>query len=121
MDDKENITKTQAVNKPGADVKKKPDNPYLVVFGKPYTFEGKEYTQIDLSGMKGLRPSDFFDASKSFNMEEYINPRPEAEPKFCCDIAGRAAGLPVEFFEDLPIRDVRKIRNCVQDFFREED
>lgn len=96
------------------------NNEYLVTFSKPYTFEGKEYKTLDLSGMEGLTSEQLFDVSRTFSTGDYINPRPEADPKFCCLVAASVCKLPIEFFDGLPLREGVKVRNAVQTFFQSE-
>ena len=90
----------------------------IVEFSRPYTFEGKEYTVLDLSGLENLTSQDLFNASKIFSTEDYISPRPEADPKYCCLLASIACGMPREFFNGLPLRDGMKVRDCVFNFFK---
>lgn len=100
---------------------KKKDNPYLITLSKSYDFEGKKIQELDLSPMEDMTSEAFFEASSRFAKEAYINPRPEADPIFCCMIAGSASGVPHEFFAELSMKDAKKVRNCVQDFFQDED
>lgn len=93
----------------------------LVNFSKTYTFEGKEIKAIDLSKMEALTSEDLFEASKLFQTSDYITPRPESDPKFCCMVAAIASGIPKEFFNGLSFRDAVKVRNAVQTFFQNED
>lgn len=98
----------------------KKENPYLVTFKKPYYFEDKEYTHIDLSALEEMTSQQLFEANREMAMD-YISPKPEADARFCCIIAGRACGLPTEFFDQLPIREGIKIRDVVFNFFHGED
>lgn len=94
---------------------------YQVTFAKPYVFEGKEYTGVDLSGLDSMTSNDLFEASQLMSTSAYISPRPEADPKFCCIMAARASHLPNAFFDSLPMKEAVKIRNEVQAFFQSED
>lgn len=95
------------------------DNKNVVKFSKPYTFEGKEIQSVDLSNMENLTAEDLFEATKLFSTDDYLTPRPEGDPKFCCIVAAMASGT--EFFSSLSFRDTVKVRNAVQNFFRSED
>ena len=97
---------------------KEPD--YVVRFKKPYMFEGKEYVQIDLSGLEQMSSQDFFEANRIMAME-YISPKPEADAKFCCIMAAVACKVPPEFFDRLPVKEGMKVRNAVQNFFLSTD
>lgn len=92
---------------------------YRIEFTKPYNFEGKEYTEIDLSGLVNLTTADLMEVDKLFNTSEYISPFPEMDSKYNCMLAARAAKLPIEFFYGLPIKDGRKVANIVKSFFQE--
>jgi len=94
---------------------------FIIKFAKPYTFESKSYTEIDLSGMENLAATDLFTASKIFATEGYISSKPETDPKFCCMIATLATGLPKEFFNRLPIKEANKVKEMVFDFFQDAD
>lgn len=96
-------------------------NDFLITFKAPYHFEGKEYKTLDLAGLENITAEQLFEASSVFARNDYINPRPEADPKYCCMLAAAACGLPHEFFNGLPAREAVKVRNAVQSFFLEED
>lgn len=93
----------------------------VVKLSKVYTFEGKEIKAVDLSKMDDLTSEDLFEATKMFSTAEYITPRPESDPKFCCIVAAKASGIPKEFFNGLSFRDTVKVRNAVQTFFQDTD
>lgn len=97
------------------------DSKNIVKFAKPYTFEGKEIQTVDLSNIENLTAEDLFEATKLFSTDDYINPRPESDPKFCCIVAAMASKTPKEFFSTLSFRDAVKVRNAVQTFFQNED
>ena len=47
------------------------DQRLVVKFSKPYHFEGKEYTEVDLSGLEGLTVKDAIDVQRQlFNQQE---------------------------------------------------
>ena len=92
-----------------------------ITFSKVYKFEGKEYTEVDLSELDNLTTRQLGEVSKQFSTSEYITPAPEADINFCCMVAAKACSLPIEFFNNLPARDGVKVRIEVQTFFREMD
>lgn len=92
----------------------------FIKFKAPYTFEGKEYTGLPLEKLENLSSEQLFEASKRFSTGEYITPRPEADPKYCCILAAIVCGVPETFFEKLPPRECIKVRNAVQSFFQGE-
>lgn len=97
------------------------NNEYKIKFAKPYQFESKEYTEIDLSKIEDLSTRQLADATKQFSTSEYITPRPEADVNFCCIIAASVCSLPQQFFDDLPAKEGVKVRDVVQTFFQRED
>lgn len=97
------------------------NNDFIVKFKKAYSFEGKEYTEINLSGIEDLTTDQLAEVSKRFSTTEYITPRPEADATYCCMIAATVAHLPMQFFNKLPAKEGLKVRNVVQAFFQAED
>ena len=77
------------------------DEEYVIKLKKPYVFEGKEYAEIDLSGIKKMTIRDGIEVQKSlFNGEEIAAiVMAEASTSFAREIAARATKLPVEFFK----------------------
>ena len=92
-------------------------NPYLVVLDKPYEFEGKKYTEVDMSGLENIRALDMIDASKTLcGTGEYYSV-PETQMGYALMIASRATGLPIEFFHNLPPKAALKVKGKVTGFF----
>lgn len=89
----------------------------LLIFKKPYTFEGKEYAEVDLSGMENLTAKDLADADKMFISSNQIAVMNESSLGYACIIAHKVTKLPVEFFENLPAKEAIKLRNTVSNFF----
>lgn len=102
-------------------MKKTEENSLLITFARPYLFEGKEYTQIDLSRLGSLTTGQLYELNKRFAVEQYISPRPEADLSYCCMVAAEVARLPQEFFDDLPAREGVKVKNEVMKFFLQEE
>lgn len=89
-----------------------------VVLKKPFEFEGKTYTEIDLSGLDDLTGADLEEADRYLkNSGEYFNPLKQYDSVYTNYIASRAANLPVEFFQKLKIKDAEKVRVTVTRFF----
>lgn len=92
----------------------------FIKFKAVYTFEGREYNGLHLEKLEELTSEQLFEASKRFSTSEYITPRPEADPKYCCILAAIVCGVPETFFDKLPPRECIKVRNAVQSFFQSE-
>lgn len=92
------------------------ENDYLIKFNKPYVWEGKEYTELDLSGLEKLTIRDAVDVQKKlFNDGEAATAMLcETTTAFSREIACRATGKPIEFFKFMPIRLANAIRTTVQ-------
>lgn len=91
-------------------------NENTVTFSKPYTFEGKEYENIDLSGIEDLTGNDLLAADKAFAETGTFAPAPELTLPYAFAIAATSTKLPIEFFNGLPAKDALKVKNNVVRF-----
>lgn len=91
------------------------DEAYVIQLKKPYVFEGKEYTEIDLNGIKGMTIRDGIDAQSAlFNGEDIAAiVLTEVSTAFARTIAAKATGLPVEFFKLARLDISRAVKNAV--------
>ncbi len=87
-----------------------------VVFEKPYIFEGETYNEIDLSGLEDMTGEDLIRIEKALRMTGVKSLNFEMTPEGAFMYAAQAAGVPVEFFDLLPIAEARKIRIVVINF-----
>lgn len=97
------------------------ENQYLVVFKKPFVFEGVRYEKVDLSGLEELSAQDMIAANKIMERSGSVNAMPELSLEYACIISARATGKPVEFFKALPPKEAVKIKNRVTNFLYGED
>ena len=89
---------------------------------KPVDFEGKHYTEVDLRGLRTCTGKDYRDAERYMATQGMLTqPMEENSEPFTMYLASRAAGLPIEFFELLDIRDIMAIKNRVSGFFYSEE
>lgn len=89
----------------------------VIKLKKPYRFEGKEYTEIDLSGLEELTAADMIALENQYDRKSPgINVMPEVKVGYAVMMAARAAKLPVEFFNGLPPKDAMKVKNRVMGF-----
>ena len=90
----------------------------VIKFKKPYKFEGKEYTEVDLSGLDELQASDMIAVNKYMQRTSggIIDVMPEVSMEYACVLASKAAKLPIEFFTSLPPREAMKVKNRVMGF-----
>lgn len=94
---------------------------YLVVFKKPFVFEGKDYESVDLSGLEDLSAADMIAANKTMERGGTVNVLPEMSLEYACIISARASRMPVEFFRALPPKEALKVKNCVTSFLYGEE
>lgn len=97
------------------------ENRYLVVFKKPFVYEGVSYKEIDLSGLEELSAQDMIEANKIMERSGSVNAIPELSLEYACIISARATGKPVEFFKALPPKEAVKVKNRVTNFLFGED
>lgn len=90
----------------------------VIKFKKPYKFEGKEYIEVDLSGLDDLQASDMIAVNKYIQRTSggVIDVMPEVSMEYACVLASKAAKLPIEFFTSLPPREAMKVKNRVMGF-----
>ena len=97
------------------------ENTYLIVFKKPFVFEGASYDSVDLSGLEELSAADMIAVNKTIERGGTVNVLPEMSLEYACLISSRASGKPVEFFKALPPKDALKVKNRVTNFLYGED
>lgn len=93
------------------------ENESVLVLSKPYSFEGKTYEEIDLSGLENLTAADMIKAQKVLDRSGTFTFMPEMNLEYACIIAANATKQPVEFFNGLSPRDAIRVKNRVIRFF----
>lgn len=88
----------------------------ILKFKKPYKFEGREYTEVDLSAMEDMTAADLCAVAKLSGRDTGITPIPEMTIPYAIHMAARASKLPVEFFRGLPAQESMKLKNIVSGF-----
>lgn len=98
----------------------KAERAHIVKLNKPYTFEGKEYAEIDLGGLESMTIQDAIDAQTDlFGQQEVASSLLcETTSAFAMAIAAKATGLPIEFFKLMPIGAGRRVKRAVQEHMR---
>lgn len=97
------------------------ENELLVVFKKPYTFEGKEYNEIDLSGIEDMTGDQLITAHRLFAKSKGVSLTPELDPGYAAIVGSMVTGKPIEFFKYLPAKELAKVKRVVSGFFFSED
>lgn len=87
---------------------------YIVKFSEPYNFNGKDYSEIDLSNIKELTAKSMIKAQQISKAN--FTTLPEANLKYIFALAHFATKLPLEFFENLNLKDATRVRMKVSNF-----
>lgn len=82
---------------------------------RKYYFEGKQYTEIDLNGVADLNSLNESAAENRLTRAGFMVTDTSYNYLYACILAGMATGLPEEFFTGLPLYEVLKIKNAVND------
>lgn len=89
----------------------------VIEFAKPFTFEGKEYKSVDLSGIDELSTADLIQAQSRMERSGTQSVLPELNYLYICIICSLATKLPEEFFKALPAKEGIKLKNAVSSSF----
>jgi hypothetical protein len=100
------------------------ENSLVLKLKRPFSFEGKEYTEVDLSALETWTGEDVADVQeKYFKMHPEVNPLDvamvESNLKYCYFVAHKASELPLEFFQRMPGTNVGALKTLVIGFFHE--
>ena len=90
---------------------------YIIRFSKPYKFEGKTYAGVDLSGLLQMKAKDIWKMNRTCRSVGIASVIPELDAEYTARVAARASSLPIEFFENLPLPEMTKIKMKVSSFF----
>ena len=71
----------------------------VVKFSKPFVFENKTYTEVDLRGLEDLNGEDLCRADRAVRAQGNTAPMTEMTPDMACFLSSASAHLPVEFFK----------------------
>lgn len=86
---------------------------------KPCFYKGKQYQAIDLNGIADLNSLQESEAENRLAREGFVVTENATNYLYACVIASMATGIPEEFFTGLPLYELLKLKNAVndQDFF----
>lgn len=87
----------------------------IVELSKPFKYEGKEITEIDLN-MEDMNGRELIDAGVESLGLGYDHPIKEYSKGYLASIAAKAAGCTVDMIMALPARDFTLVTIAVQDF-----
>ena len=92
------------------------DGMYRVSLKKPYMFEGKSYNVIDLSGLQDIKAADMIAVNRLLNRKGNVDFLQEMTLEYALNLAARATGMPIEFFENLPPYVAMQVKSRVTCF-----
>lgn len=92
------------------------NRPYVIHFNPPVSFESMEYDRIDLSCLEDVTAMDMIAVSRKLSSIGNSDFMQENSMEYALNLAARAAGLPVEFFEQLKMSHAMKVKRCVAAF-----
>ncbi len=111
------VTGMAAWEEPDAEEETAEEENLLIKLKKPYLFDGKEYTEIDLSRLEDMTADDMLWVEKQYDRSNPgISVMPEVKLRYALLMAARATQMPIEFFELLPQREAMKIKTRVRGF-----
>ena len=126
MDEKKDMLKDQEAALTASPVKAVPDSTdtveddddnLVIKFKKPYKFEGKEYTELDLSALENVTGEDMIRINKRLARKSTeVTLVPEITLEYALNLAADLTELPVEFFTRLPGKYAIMVKNRVQGF-----
>ena len=85
----------------------------VVIFKKPYQFEGQTFESVDLSGIDDLTGDDLLEADRAYTASGQFSPLPEMTLAYAFSIAATVTKQPIEFYRALPAKEGLKIKNEV--------
>ena len=88
---------------------------HVMPLEKPYTYKGKGYENIDLNGVADLNSLHESEAENRIARAGFVVTENSTNYLYACVIASMATGLPEEFFTGLPLYEVIKLKNSVND------
>ena len=120
MADKNNIEEKNVNEEAIAEVE---EETLVIKLKKPFTFEDKEYTEIDLTALEDITAADMIATNKYMDRTSAgtVSIMPEASLEYACVLASKAAKLPIEFFTSLPPKEAIKVKNKVMGFLFGQD
>lgn len=88
----------------------------VVKLSRPYRFEGKEITEVDLNGLEDLTGADMISIGRMMRKRGNTDASPEVTMEFSFFAAMQATGMPLEFFYGLSMKDSMRIKTRVNYF-----
>ncbi len=90
-------------------------NNHVIVFEKPYNFKGERFEEIDLTGVGEINSLQESAAENAMARAGFQVMENTFNFLYACIIAGMAVKKPEEFFTGLPLCELVKLKNAVND------
>ena len=118
MENEKNLETVENVETTAVEETTENGDKIIIKFAKPYMFEGAEYKEIDLSGMKKMTILDIVDIQKQLFSEKEVAASVLAETStaFARKVAAKATKMPIEFFQLMPRNLSRAVQRTVMAF-----
>lgn len=88
---------------------------HVIHLVKPCHYKGKQYQEIDLNGIADLNSLNESEAENRLAREGFVVTENATNYLYACVIASMATGIPEEFFTGLPLYELLKLKNAVND------
>lgn len=92
------------------------ENALVLKLSKPYVFDGQTFTEVDLSGLEDATGADLIAVERSLKKRGIVDPLMEMSSPLAAAMAARMTGRPEEFYTQLPIRDMVRVKTAVSGF-----
>lgn len=90
---------------------------YKLKFSEKYIFDGEEYTELDLSGLKDFTTKDAESVDRVMMKMGHRVTNKIQDTTYIKHLAMRITGKPVEFFNQMPWKEFIMIQGIVQMYF----
>lgn len=91
---------------------------FIVHFSKPYTFEGEEYKELDLSPIQDLTTTDLIFIDKVYAGLHKSAPLVRyTDTQYVELVAKRALNKPIEFFNQMSAKDFSEVMGVISAYF----
>lgn len=88
---------------------------HVMQLEKPQDYKGKVYQEIDLNGIADLNSLNESEAENRMAREGFVVTENSTNYLYACVIASMATGIPEDFFTGLPMCELLKLKNAVND------
>lgn len=88
---------------------------HVMQLEKPQDYKGKVYQEIDLNGIADLNSLNESEAENRMAREGFVVTENGTNYLYACVIASMATGIPEDFFTGLPMCELLKLKNAVND------